>query len=632
MGSKFRTFARIAEADPRINFAAIGSKFYRWGCKGRNLLKEALAGPSVVSPLPDYRQNYCPISLPKLLRDSLAAIIIFATIFICTPRLSGAEQKVSEQHLVFKKSVVVKKYKDGRVYSEPYTVKKGEHLWKILREHYKLSNPKIAFYCKVAKAVNPEINDINKIRADQNILVPYKYLEDIKTLQGRSDLPSSDVAHVVVAGEHFAKILRDHYNLPDSIIFHRRTYRLFKEANPQIEDINELSKGQRIVIPAGIFGTKEMPRKIAAAQEKIIPEALKKKAGPDRGPDPKEAEIRDMISLFTRSFEGTDNRTGRDKISLKRGTIHLDYAKFPLYEFPWGKRILFDYGGRMPQGIKQIINTEWDNAEVVAVKEKDDMESILDKVLDACGVYKVEKEGEYIVKRDNIQVSVSGNWIVFKDNMLKNVFVVNLVEEGETSITPELKSYLSSLGLKLVDIQFGRKGPEKEQPVAKKKIDYRRVESEPVIIIDLILEILGHKYHKDYNTKIFQNMYSGFSLEVMADRMFEKEGSTFLIDFHDLPAKICEIIAEQGFHLLKIDPQEEEPKSVVKKVLDFCGAEYKSSQVEFRHKSGKKSSIKLTIPGFLIKAGAGDVLFTQVDLQEPIIQFLAEKNVKIVKF
>jgi hypothetical protein len=118
----------------------------------------------------------------------------------------------------------------------------------------------------------------------------------------------------------------------------------------------------------------------------------------------------------------------------------------------------------------------------------------------------------------------------------------------------------------------------------------------------------------------------------MADRMFEKDGSIYLIDFHNLPEKICQIIDQQGFHLLQIDIHKEELTDIAKKVLNFCGASKSSFPAQFQYYSGKKSSIKLTIPGFLIEAGSVDVLLTQVGLKEPIIDFLAEKNVKIIQF
>ncbi len=86
---------------------------------------------------------------------------------------SSFAQQQPSPHLVFTKSVVVKKYGNGHAYTEPHLVKKGEYLWQILRRQYKLSDSRILFYCNIARAVNPGIKDINSIVPDQEILIPY---------------------------------------------------------------------------------------------------------------------------------------------------------------------------------------------------------------------------------------------------------------------------------------------------------------------------------------------------------------------------------------------------------------------------------------------------------------------------
>ena len=551
------------------------------------------------------------------------------------------DQKAPEPHLVFKKSVVIKEYKGGQAFIEPHTIKKNEYLWKILREHYKLTNPKIAFYCKIARVVNPEIKDLNRLEPNQKIHIPYKYIKGLQSESGSVKAPVSDIEYVVKPGEHLAKILRDQYHIPESFLFNRETYRLIRGANPKIKNVHELEEGQKIIIPGEILAFQQY----SLPDKKIAQATIKETAKPDVKllpeetivPEPKtpekESRIKEMMSFFTSSFNGTDNSTGKDAIMLQgRSSVTLDYSKFPVYQFPWGKKILVDFGDKLPSGLKEVITSEWENAEVVTVRERDDMESILDKVLDVAGFHKVEKDGEYIVNRDNIQVSVNGNWIVFKDNMLKNVFVVNLIESDGTTINPELKTYLTSQGLEIVEVTSGKAAQEKTRPTSSKKIEYQKIQAEPIILTDMILNILGQKYYKDYNTEIFQNIYSGFSLEVMADRMFEKDGSIYLIDFHNLPEKICQIIDQQGFHLLQIDIHKEELTGIAKKVLNFCDASKSSFPAQFQYHSGKKSSIKLTIPGFLIETGSVDVLLTQVGLKEPIIDFLSEKNVKIIQF
>jgi hypothetical protein len=148
---------------------------------------------------------------------------------------------------------------------------------------------------------------------------------------------------------------------------------------------------------------------------------------------------------------------------------------------------------------------------------------------------------------------------------------------------------------------------------------------------DQILDVLGIKYVKDQITNIFQNSESGFSLEVIADRMFEKDGTVHMIDFQSLPLRIYDVIVEQGFKILNVSPEDEILQSA-EKILVFCDAEYKSSPVEFKYGKNEKSKLKLKVPGVLINPGKGEVLLTQVPLNEAITQFLADIDVKIIQF
>jgi hypothetical protein len=595
---------------------------------------------------------------------SAALILVFSEMCISEETVKMVvddeltEKMEKEPHLLFKKSVVVKDYKKGQVYSEHHKVKKDETFWKILRNQYKVEDENISFFSKIANFINPDIKDLNKLYPDQDILIPYKYQDEKSPRKEKAVSFEEDDLYVVRYGDHFAKILRNKYDLATPIIFSNRTIRLFKEVNPEIEDINIISTDQKIVIPGEIISMKrkfvpigklavkkdegddrpekpeklvklEKPEKRELPEKPVLPTVQTKIT--DNYISDNETATKDMLSLLARSFDGTDNISGEEEFEIEgSGSLKLDYSKYPLYEFPWGKKVLLDYGNKIPDSVKEVIVSKWENAEIVGVQEKDDIKSILDRVLDVCGFYKVEQEGEYTVNRDKIQISVSGDWIVFKDDSLKNVFVINLINDSKEVVSPSLKSYLAEMGLSFVDVKSDGIEITKDNTVSK-KADYRKISAEPLFMTDQILDVLGIKVTKDQSTNIFQNSESGFSLEVIADRIFEKDGTVHMIDFQSLPLRIYDVIVEQGFKILNVSPEDDILKSA-EKILIFCGAEYKSSPVEFQYGKNEKSKLKLKVPGVLINAGKGKVLLTQVSLNEAITQFLADIDVKIIQF
>ena len=565
-----------------------------------------------------------------------------------------------EPHLVFKKSVVVKKYADGQAHTEQHVIKKGEHLWKILREQYRMSDTSINFFCKIARAVNPEINDLNVLQPSQNILLPFKFIPGDGSDNSTIMIQTQDYHHVVKPNEHLGQILRTQFNLPDDVIFNRITKSLILDANPDIIDLNNISPGQTIMVPREVFAMQQfiahnvVPEQILRQSESLprpepepamletpVPEAelalkIDKPAPQEMSftEEPlsnEELKIKQMLSKMTRQFEGTDNSTGQQVFTPDGSEpVTLDYSQFPTYNFPWGKKVVLDYGGRLPDKTRNQISKQWENAEVVSVQASDDIESIIGRVLDVCGFYKVEKDADYTVSRDAIQLSVSGNWIVFKDSSLRNVFVVNLAQNGTSSMSPSLRSYLSGIGLDVMDIGTAEDSAAGEG-ATRPRAAYTETAA-PAALTDAILNMLGIAFESDYKTSIFQNMYSGFTLEVIADRMFRVNGETRLIDFNNLPARITKIIEQQGFKLLQIAPGNETPDTVARRVLEFCGADFQPSPVTLDFDRSERKNVRLTMPGYVVQTPHGRALLTGANINENISDFLREMDIAIVKY
>jgi hypothetical protein len=554
---------------------------------------------------------------------------------------SGAPQ---EPHLMFKKTVVVRDYADGQAHAEKHVIKKGEHLWKILREQFKMSDTNINYFCKIARAVNPDIEDLNVLEPNQNILLPFKFIPGDGSDNSTIMLETQDYQHTVKPDEHLGQILRSRFNLPDHVIFNRITKSLIKDANPAIEDLNYISPGQTLIIPREVFAMQQFIAHNVLPEEKPQPEQLEKPRMRTPGTDEAapamsfteeplsndEREIQQMLSQMTRQFAGTDNSTGTEVLgSDGSDNATLDYASFPAFNFPWGKKVVLDYGNRLSENTRTAIAKNWDNAEVLSVEARDDMETIIGRVLDICGFYKVEKDSGYTVSRDAIQVSVTGNWIVFRDSSLRRVLVVNLAKDGKPSMSPSLRAYLSGIGLDVMDVGLETSASDAQtaRPAA-----YTEINNAAAVLTDTILDMLTISYETEFKTNIFQNMYSGFSLEVLADRMFTLNGETRLIDFNNLPERITTIIRQQGFKLLQIDPGKETPDETVGHVLEFCNADFQAPPVTLTFDQDSRRNVSLTMPGFVVQTSKGQTFLTGTKIDTEISDFLREMDIAIVTY
>lgn len=588
-------------------------------------------------------------------------VVLCCWAVLCS-RTAAAAPK-DEPHLVFQKSVVVRDYRDGRVYLAPHRIRKGDYLWKILRDHYHMNNRSIAFYCRVARTMNSEVRNIDLLRPNQRILVPYRFVPGAATdnatgtaadtalaaavgavpdnatdaardnatavSHGRTapDPLLGDVAHVIARGEYLNQLLRERFNLPAAVLFSSRTLALLKEANPHISDFNRLEVGQRIVFPA------ELVR--AARPETAAPVASAPVAAPAPVVPRIDAQARrsaTLVGSLARAFDGVDNQTGIRVVDAGEGVrITLDQSRNPVYSFPWQRDVVLDYGGQMPPALREVIGREWKSAEIVSVREKDDMAALLDKVLQASGACKVERQAHYIANRGGVQIRVSGDWIVFTDELLKNVFVVNLVDDSRRHISPALEGYIESLGLKVVNLRSdGTAAPAAQEQTAA-RAPARKV-TEAVLLTDAILDAAGIDCHRDYNTQIFQNRYSGVSLEVLADRMFRRDGTGCIIDFHGLPESIIAIIRQQGFRVMQVDRAGQDLQSIAGQVIEFCGFTTQQSPASFGNDDRSTTRLRLTVPGIVFAGDSGNVLVTGVELDQAIIDFLDRQNVHIITY
>ncbi len=66
------------------------------------------------------------------------------------------------------------RYNDFYILCEPYTVQRGDWVYKIFRSKGELSKEDFGLFMRIFKNLNPEIKDTNTIKVGQNIIIPLK--------------------------------------------------------------------------------------------------------------------------------------------------------------------------------------------------------------------------------------------------------------------------------------------------------------------------------------------------------------------------------------------------------------------------------------------------------------------------
>ena len=623
----------------------------------------------------------------------LTSLVLF--LFICFSDIFS--QEVSDtKTIAFTKNVVVKKYKMGDVQAEPYTVKRGDNLWVILVKNYGIKDRQFYFFCRITKSLNPKLKNADEIVPGQVLLVPFKYvphfevekevfrsvLLDVLSSQS-SEMPTEE--YTFSKGEHLAQVLRDMYSVPDDLIFNKYL-EVVKQLNPDMDDIDLVQPEQKIILPSitsyledsgeevkpeevlaeEVAPSEEVAEEVeieeVAAQEEVAEEAqtevpvqeeveVEKKVEPvyidprfrkiaKRIPASKTLSMHYMNSIAD-VLQGSLAMSDEFNIPLmQEGQININTNNFPILQLTDRKKIILNYGGKLSSGLIELIESELDDLEVVNLREGENIGSVLDKVINTAGYFSVDKGQNPLVIGDKVQFEILGDWIIYKDELLEDIMVLNLMEKGSHPVDSQLKDYISNFGVNLVDLYMMGDGEQEKDSSPPKKAEgtYPSPEDIPVIdtsdsvvLVDSLLALLGQELKKDYKIKLFQEKYDGFNIEVTADRYFERRGVVHVISFHNIPEKLTQVIIQQGNRFLDLSSLEDS-SAVIKSILDFLYISYDAPRPRFTATSEAEKKVEIVIPGILIKKDKKTtILLTSLELETEVYQWLMEKKVKVVR-
>ncbi|MDX1779628.1 MAG: hypothetical protein R3339_12170, partial [Thermodesulfobacteriota bacterium] len=246
-------------------------------------------------------------------------------------------------------------------------------------------------------------------------------------------------------------------------------------------------------------------------------------------PVTKEAYIESMSSVAD-AFEGELHRMGDISIPvMEESRITIDTNTFPVLQLTGEKRLILDHGGDLPTGLVDLVQFEPGNYEVVTLEKNENMRSVLDKLFDAAGYFSVDKSRNPLVVGDQIQFEISGDWVIYRDEFMEDIMVVNVIEKGDEPVDGQLKNSAGSFGVDMIDIYMKGEGESVPVPKIVEAVecpgDIPAVNAaNGKVLVDSLLSLLGQQYRIDYTLKLFGEDSEGFDVEIKADRFFQRGG------------------------------------------------------------------------------------------------------------
>ena len=513
------------------------------------------------------------------------------------------------------------KVDDKKVLTEKYVVKKGDYVWKILRQKGLTKKKKNLFeLLKVLKKLNRSLHNLELIHPGEKIIIPLK----IMPLSGdfNRKTPSTKKTTTVAAlkdlsfqnyttkqGDCLIKIIKSRFNIPQEDLFNEY-FELVKKLNPSFKNLDIISPGQIIKLPI------------------YSPEIIRKPIQPAISAKSEDTDqmAHDIGSIFSEIGEEWVH-TGEHFIPLKSGgQIGLKAKSFPIINLKKGLRVIVDLDNKFPDKMDKIIESSWGNYRVVHLAD-DDLRSSLDKILTACSYPKILKSGEPFELKGDITLKITGDWIITNSETQSDnrprISVIYLTDTNTPATPPMIKDYLENLGIKVIDYPPG----DDDTSDKKGKVEKLKGGKDCSSLINTILALTNKSFSAQVEIPAYQSQRADFKLIINADFFLRIKGKDAIIDLTGLDPEIISFLKKHQFLVLSL-AGEKDPLAMIVKTLGFLNVQFDPDPHHFMATTRDDSrNIQLTIPGIIFSDKHGkSILATKLNIPDEIAAFLSEKG------
>jgi hypothetical protein len=229
-----------------------------------------------------------------------------------------------------------------------------------------------------------------------------------------------------------------------------------------------------------------------------------------------------------------------------------------------------------------------------------------------------------------IGVKIRADWVVILSERASetapSTVVINL-NRGQAVETPWMvKDYLRSIGIRVIDQPGG-------QPIPRGigVVETTKVESEPDVLVETLLSLLGKTYSKDLDIPVFTNQAADLKMTVRADFFLPRGERDAIIDLSGFDKTVVSFLRSHDFLVLSLAGAPT-PMDLVWKTLEFLGIPFDGGPLTLAaSESTPEKGIQLIISGVAFQDGAGNKTFmTSQPLPHEIAAFISARQYRIV--
>jgi len=451
-----------------------------------------------------------------------------------------------------------------------YTIRRGDSLYSIIRDRLGIRSPKArkeAF--DLIKKLNPNLTDPRKIFPGQSIILPETQFTPEKDVFG-----VEAVFYKVKRGDSLEKILMSQLNVKRANM--TEMLRNIKDMNPKLNDPNRIVVNQLLRLP-GSGPAVEME------SDDWTAEGTEGEIDPNKPIVISETLMRNVIlagQVISR-FNGSLVMDGQYYLPLTdSGQIAIDCASIPMVEFEDGSFVFIALKSRLPNQVKAMIKANWPNYRFTAVNEKDSLVSILQKVINQSGSYRMKKGGRYVIG-DRLSIQVSPNWSIQQNGNRSDTNTATnqgllFYRNASQSLPAYLLKELSQRGIVLTEVVLDTGiVSDKKDDVAAQTIPDLSGTSKVDMIYNLLV-LLGQDAAKDVELNLLNQSKGGFNLTMRADILLKRDNKQTIFSFGTIPREFENMMKNSGYEILPLTESDSKIK-LVTKMLGYLNITYSFS-------------------------------------------------------
>lgn len=571
-------------------------------------------------------------------------LILAAALVVFLPQERGfSEEKDEETYSISlvqtaESDKEIQEVEGRKVLTETYTVRKGDHLWQLFRERGLLEKRDLPELLEVLKRLNSTLANLDLIHPGEKIVIPLT-LSPVKGLAAATPKePAKPISlddlkdlklenYTVQPGDSLIKVVKARYGFSDQQVTEEYLEQL-KRLNPEIADLNVIYPSQTVRLPVYTPQVLRAPIKPITKKAPQIEKAETATPPAEKGPTALSFQLKEIFTLMGQEWVDT----GEHYIPLSSGgQINLKAGSFPIVNLSNGKSVIVDLHGELPERMAQVISSSWENYRVARLQELDDLRSALNKVFPLCEFHRLYRSGEPLELVSEIRLQITADWIVFpspdRQGAKEPGILINLTDRPDARIPQELKGFLSSQGMRVIDFPPSS-SPE---PPSFAQAEVFKAGQDKGQLIETVLNLAGQPFTRNMEMPVHRDARSGFNLVVNADFFLYLEKKEAIIDFSGIGNEMIPLLKEYKISVLSL-ASESEPEIIVSRILEFIGVKFDATPPPFASSGNRESStILLTIPGISFRDSRGQNVFaSSVDLPDGVAGFLSRKGYRIL--